>query len=105
MGHSPIPFPQKNRERKADYQTFIYAIIEKIKQEYIYVYITDIETSSSPYPCMHTNKISMMFSIKFARTENCERNLILTTNLRKRKKEKSKVLSKKMNKGKIHFHF
>ena len=91
MGHSPIPFPpKKSGERKADYQTFIYAIIEKIKQEYIYiyVYITDIETSSSPYPCMHTNKSFMMFSIKFARTENCERNLILTTNFCERKKKK-----------------
>lgn len=88
MGHSPIPSPPKNRERKADYQAFPYTIREKIKQEYIYVYITDIETSSSPYPCMHTNKISMMFSIKFARTENCERNLILTTNFTEREKKK-----------------
>ena len=103
MGHSPIPFPSKNRERKADYQTFIYTIIEKIKQEYIY--ITDIEISSSPCSCLHMNKLFMMFSIKFARTKNCERNLILTTNFVKEKKENDKVLSEKMNKAKFTFIF
>ena len=30
--------PPKNRERKADYQTFLYAIIEKIKQKNICIY-------------------------------------------------------------------
>ena len=48
---------------------------------------------------MHTNKSFMMFSIKFARTENCERNLILTTNFSEKKKENDKVLSERMNKG------
>ena len=69
MGHSPIPSPPKNRERKADCQAFPYTIREKIKQEYIYVYTTDIEISSSPCPCLHMNKLFLMFSVKFARTE------------------------------------
>ena len=87
MGHSPIPFPQKNRERKADYQTFIYTIREKIKQEYMYIYYwyRDLLFLMSLFT---TNKIFMMFSIKFARKENCERNLILTTNFCEREKRK-----------------
>ena len=106
MGHSPIPFPSKKSGEKSWLSNlYIYYNRKDKARIYIYVYITDIEISSSPCSCLHMNKLFMMFSIKFARTKNCERNLILTTNFVKEKKENDKVLSEKMNKAKFTFIF